>query len=129
LSGARGNSGIILAQCLHGLSRELPGKGVLTARHFAESAQRAVKHLYDSLLSHVEATMWWGIFVLTLSNTRGWAGTFSPLIITWLLVKVSGIPMLEKKYQNNPQYQAYKRITSAFIPGNLKRTKVWLLQC
>lgn len=57
LSGARGNSGIIFAQYLHGLSHELPEKGVLSARNFAISAKRAVKHLYDSLLDPVEGTM------------------------------------------------------------------------
>jgi dihydroxyacetone kinase-like predicted kinase len=57
LVGARGNSGIIFAQYLYGLSRELPEKGVLNPRSFSEGAQRAVKHLYDSLLNPVEGTM------------------------------------------------------------------------
>lgn len=57
LSGARGNSGIILAQYLHGLSRELPEKGMLSAQSFAHSARKAVNHLYDSLLNPVEGTM------------------------------------------------------------------------
>ncbi|MDD4667255.1 MAG: DegV family protein [Candidatus Cloacimonetes bacterium] len=65
LTGARGNSGIIFAQYLHGLSRELPEKGVLTATHFAQSAQRAVKHLYDSLINPVEGTI--------LTVIREWA--------------------------------------------------------
>jgi DegV family protein with EDD domain len=64
LSGARGNSGIIFAQYLHGLSRELP-EGLLSVKHFAESAQRAVKHLYSSLLNPVEGTM--------LTVIREWA--------------------------------------------------------
>ncbi len=57
LTGARGNSGIIFAQYLHGLSRELPEKGKLTVKSFAQSSQNAVKHLYDSLLNPVEGTM------------------------------------------------------------------------
>lgn len=57
LVGARGNSGIIFAQYLYGLSRELPEKGVLTPHSFSQSAQKAVKHLYDSLLNPVEGTM------------------------------------------------------------------------
>ncbi|MCB5269435.1 MAG: DegV family protein [Candidatus Cloacimonetes bacterium] len=65
LTGARGNSGIIFAQYLHGLSRELPEIGVLTATHFAQSAQRAVKHLYDSLINPVEGTI--------LTVIREWA--------------------------------------------------------
>lgn len=57
LSGARGNSGIILAQYLHGLSHELPEKGMLSAQHFATATRKAVNHLYDSLLNPVEGTM------------------------------------------------------------------------
>lgn len=57
LSGARGNSGIILAQYLHGLSHELPEKGMLSAQSFAQGARKAVNHLYDSLLNPVEGTM------------------------------------------------------------------------
>ena len=57
LMGARGNSGIILAQYLHGLSTEVPDSGSLTARSFALSAEKAVKHLYRSLMNPVEGTI------------------------------------------------------------------------
>jgi DegV family protein with EDD domain len=57
LSGARGNSGIIFAQFLHGLSHELPEKGIITVKYFAESAQKSVKRLYNSLMNPVEGTM------------------------------------------------------------------------
>lgn len=65
LNGARGNSGIIFAQFLHGLSHELPDKGMLTVKHFADSAQKAVRHLYGSLMNPVEGTM--------LTVIREWA--------------------------------------------------------
>ncbi|MBP7310509.1 MAG: DegV family EDD domain-containing protein [Candidatus Cloacimonetes bacterium] len=65
LSGARGNSGIIFAQYLHGLSRELPEKGALSIRHFADSAHKAVSYLYSSLMNPVEGTM--------LTVIREWA--------------------------------------------------------
>ncbi|MDD3562327.1 MAG: DegV family protein [Candidatus Cloacimonetes bacterium] len=57
LMGARGNSGIILAQYLHGLSTEVPDSGSITARSFALSAEKAVKHLYRSLMNPVEGTI------------------------------------------------------------------------
>jgi len=57
LMGARGNSGIILAQYLHGLRMELPDLSNVSAREFAESAKRAVKHMYSSLMNPVEGTM------------------------------------------------------------------------
>jgi steroid 5-alpha reductase family enzyme len=40
----------------------------------------------------------------------------SPVLITFLLVRVSGIPMLEKKYAANAEFQAYARKTNAFVP-------------
>ncbi|MCB5269434.1 MAG: DUF1295 domain-containing protein [Candidatus Cloacimonetes bacterium] len=63
-----------------------------------------------------EALMWWGIFVLTLNTSLGWAAIFSPVIITTLLLRVSGVPLLEKKYADNPQYRDYVRRTSSFLP-------------
>ncbi|MBC7364040.1 MAG: DUF1295 domain-containing protein [Candidatus Aminicenantes bacterium] len=63
-----------------------------------------------------EALMWWGIFILGLNSPFGWLGLISPLTITILLTRVSGIPLLEKKYAGNPDYQAYRAVTSAFFP-------------
>ncbi len=39
-----------------------------------------------------------------------------PLTITILILKVSGIPMLEAKYKDRPDYQDYRKTTSAFFP-------------
>lgn len=63
-----------------------------------------------------EVTQWWGVFLIVLPLPNGWLAIFSTLLITYLLLRVSGIPMLEKKYDNNKEYQRYKKRTSAFIP-------------
>lgn len=63
-----------------------------------------------------EVTQWWGIFLIALSATNGWYTIISPLLISFLILKVSGIPMLEKKYQGNPEFEVYKKRTSAFFP-------------
>jgi len=68
-----------------------------------------------------EAMMWWGIFLIGLNTSAGWVGIISPLTITFLLVKVSGVPLLEKKYLGNREFESYKRVTSAFIPLPPKR--------
>jgi steroid 5-alpha reductase family enzyme len=68
-----------------------------------------------------ESLMWFGIFLLALSVPAGWATIPSPLLITFLLVRVSGIPLLEKKYAGNAEFQAYARRTNAFIPGRPKK--------
>jgi steroid 5-alpha reductase family enzyme len=43
-------------------------------------------------------------------------GVIGPVTITFLLLKVSGIPMLEKKMRENPEFAEYERRTSMFIP-------------
>lgn len=63
-----------------------------------------------------EVVMWWGIFLLALSVENGWLAVFSPFTITFLLLRVSGVTMLEKKYQGNPEFEAYAERTNAFFP-------------
>lgn len=72
-----------------------------------------------------EATMWWGIFLMALSLTRGVIALLSPLTITFLLLKVSGIPMLEKKLaESQPGYADYMKKTSSFIPWFSKKGNI-----
>jgi steroid 5-alpha reductase family enzyme len=63
-----------------------------------------------------EVAQWWGIWLLAAGTPGGWLSIVGPLTITLLILKVSGIPMLEKKMAANPDFAEYKRRTSAFIP-------------
>jgi steroid 5-alpha reductase family enzyme len=63
-----------------------------------------------------EATMWWGIFLIGFSLPLGWSAIISPVVITLMLLYVSGVPMLEKKYKDNEEYQDYARVTNKFFP-------------
>lgn len=63
-----------------------------------------------------EATMWWGIFVIGLSLDNGWVNIVSPLTITYLLLFVSGVPMLEKKFKDHPEFIEYAKVTNKFFP-------------
>lgn len=63
-----------------------------------------------------EVTMWWGIWLMVSALPFGYLALVSPLMITFLILKVSGIPMLEKAFANNPAFQEYKKRTSAFFP-------------
>lgn len=63
-----------------------------------------------------EVTLWWGIWLIALSAPGGWLTVVGPLTINFLILKVSGIPMLEKPYQGRADFEAYKRRTSAFFP-------------
>ncbi|HSK11719.1 MAG TPA: DUF1295 domain-containing protein [Phnomibacter sp.] len=66
-----------------------------------------------------EIVMWWGIYIMVMHI--GWWTIISPVLITWLLTKVSGVPMLEKKYEGNIAYDAYKQQTNAILPWPRKR--------
>ncbi len=57
LAGARGNSGLIFAGFLYGLSQEARSESRLTTRHFAESVRRAVQYARRSIVTPVEGTM------------------------------------------------------------------------
>jgi len=63
-----------------------------------------------------EATLWWGIFLIALGSPHGGLAVISPLLIAFLLLKVSGIPMLEAKYESHSEFADYKQRTNAFFP-------------
>lgn len=63
-----------------------------------------------------EVTQWWGIWLIALSVPNGVFAIIGPLTITFLILKVSGIPMLEKKMAEHPDFAEYKRKVSMFIP-------------
>jgi steroid 5-alpha reductase family enzyme len=63
-----------------------------------------------------EAALWWGMAVIALSAPRGWLGLVGPLVITFLLLFVSGVPLLEKKYRGRPDWEEYKKRTPVFFP-------------
>jgi steroid 5-alpha reductase family enzyme len=63
-----------------------------------------------------EITQWWGIFLLALSLPFGWMTIVGPLTITSLILFVSGVPLLEKKYAGRADFETYKKRTSKLIP-------------
>ncbi len=63
-----------------------------------------------------EVTLWWGIYLIALGIPNGWLTIIGPITITFLILKVSGIPMLEKHYEGRADFEEYKRRTSAFFP-------------
>jgi DegV family protein with EDD domain len=86
LSGARGNSGLIFAQFLYGLSEEAKNLKRLSPKHFAESVKNAAQKTYKAIVSPVEGTM------LTVMNDwadalyrqRGTTKDFAELLMTSL---------------------------------------------
>lgn len=63
-----------------------------------------------------EATLWWGIALIAYSGTTNPSVFLGPLIINFLLIFVSGVPLLEQKYKGRADWTAYTKRTSIFIP-------------
>jgi steroid 5-alpha reductase family enzyme len=69
-----------------------------------------------------ETLIWWGIFLITLSTPMGVFAAISPLLITYLLLKVSGVSLLERNLtKTKPRYQDYVARTNAFFPWFARR--------
>lgn len=62
-----------------------------------------------------DAAQWWGFWLFAFSAGAWWT-VFSPLIMTFLLMKVSGVAMLERTMKVKPGYEEYMARTSAFFP-------------
>ncbi len=67
-----------------------------------------------------EVTQWWGLWLIlcasTLPTSYKLIGLIGPMTITTLILFVSGVPLLEKKYAKNADYKKYAAKTSKFIP-------------
>ena len=64
-----------------------------------------------------DAAQWWGFFLITIGTNLGILTIFSPIIMTYLLVNVSGVAMLEKSLiEKKSGYKEYMRTTNTFIP-------------
>lgn len=98
-------------------------------RKFIKNPHNKGKIMKDGLWKYTrhpnyfgEVAQWWGIFLITFSSPYFLLAAVSPLVITYLLLKVSGIPMLEKKYEDNAEFQEYKKVTNAFFPWFPKKS-------
>ncbi|MGD1934475.1 MAG: DUF1295 domain-containing protein [Candidatus Phaeomarinobacter sp.] len=61
--------------------------------------------------------IWWGLFVIAASDAANLWTVVGPILMTWLILRVSGVAMLEHGLrQSRPGYEAYVARTSAFVP-------------
>jgi steroid 5-alpha reductase family enzyme len=69
-----------------------------------------------------DAVAWWSFFCFAAATQGGWWTVFSPVLMTVLLMRVSGVTLLEKKLQETkPAYRQYAEETSAFFPWPPRR--------
>ncbi len=63
-----------------------------------------------------EALLWWGVWLFAAAGGAWWT-VASPLLMTFLLLRVSGVALLEKDIaERRPAYREYVLRTSAFLP-------------
>lgn len=71
-----------------------------------------------------DAVVWWGLGLFALGGSTHYWTLISPIIMTVLLLKVSGVSLLEKDIvERRPEYANYIRKTSAFVPLPPKNTR------
>lgn len=63
-----------------------------------------------------EIVFWFGLGIIALEAPHGYYGLIGPIFLTFLLLKVSGVPMLENKYKNHPEWPAYESQTRVLLP-------------
>lgn len=64
-----------------------------------------------------DTCVWWGVFLIAAETPLGLWSLPGPILITFLLTRLSGVPMLEHSLKKNrPGYEDYIRRTSGFFP-------------
>ncbi|HQW50570.1 MAG TPA: DUF1295 domain-containing protein, partial [Tepidiformaceae bacterium] len=69
-----------------------------------------------------DAVVWWGLFIVAAARPENLVVIFSPIIMTVLLTRVSGVPLLERSLKKRREgYDDYIARTSGFIPRPPKK--------
>lgn len=64
-----------------------------------------------------DAVQWWGFYLIAANTWFGAATIISPILMTFLLIRVSGVALLEKDLtKSKPGYEEYMEKTNAFFP-------------
>lgn len=73
-----------------------------------------------------ESVIWWGFYLFACGSPWGWATLHAPIAITWLLLRVTGIPPTEAAAvaRKGDAYREYQKTTSPFVPWAPRKIKV-----
>jgi steroid 5-alpha reductase family enzyme len=72
-----------------------------------------------------ECVAWWGIFAVALAAPNGWLALPGPVLLTFLLLRVSGVALLERDIaERRPGYDEYAARVPAFVPRPPRRLQV-----
>jgi len=98
LMGSRGNSGIIFAQFLYGLSRSLKNEKLASPKKFVQAAKEGVEHVYESLIHPVEGTI--------LTVMRAWSNSMEKIVATtddFAILLNKSYEVAEQALRNTPK--------------------------
>lgn len=72
-----------------------------------------------------EWLVWVGIWIFALGSPMGWLSIISPIVMYYLLMYVSGVPLAEEQSlkSRGDEYRKYQAVTSVFFPMPVKNTK------
>ncbi len=71
-----------------------------------------------------DAALWWGYFIIAVSVPWGFLTIFAPILMTVMLMRVSGVALLEQALKSTkPGYADYIETTNSFFPGVPHRPK------
>ncbi|NTW62067.1 DUF1295 domain-containing protein [Candidatus Saccharibacteria bacterium] len=68
-----------------------------------------------------EIMQWWGLWIVSVGSGLVWLAVIGPITITYLIIFVSGIPMLEKHMSTKSGWEKYKEETPVLIPRLISR--------
>ena len=63
-----------------------------------------------------EALLWWGFWLCAVDEPYGWLTVYAPALMTFLLVRVSGVALLDAHLADRPGYADYMKRTPGFVP-------------
>ena len=92
-------------------------------KEFKRKKENKGKLLQDGLWKYTrhpnyfgETAMWFGLFLIAIAEIKQIGLIVSPLLMTYLLYFVSGVPLLENKYNGREDFIAYSKRTNKFFP-------------
>jgi steroid 5-alpha reductase family enzyme len=123
-SAARLNWAIVPGVVVYAIGLGFEAIGDSQLRRFKSDPQNRGKVMDRGLWRYTrhpnyfgDASVWWGLWLVALQAGGAWWTVVSPMLMTLLLVRVSGKGLLEKDMRKRrPEYEDYIRRTSGFIP-------------
>jgi len=63
-----------------------------------------------------EIIMWWGLWVISFGVEHGWKTVYAPIVMTFCIRFITGVPFHEDKYKDHPEWKQVCNETNVFIP-------------